>query len=480
MSALIENTDKRVIILYFIGAFLALLVLNVSSLAIILPFSLLFILGIIISPDVAYYAIFASIPIALEVAGGLTVTTLVMPMAVMFLFLNACVHRCSWPISITGREAKFALLFFFSVVISGLLSANVGHAFKDGLVVIVFFIIFYTSLSYINDESSFRKIFWVLIITGVVEAIITVAQVKIGFTLPGKWRLTNMESADLGSEFRADGTTAHPILLAHFLLFTIVVSVAEIMWTQFFWKKVLLVIAVGLMLIAMYYAYSRTAFIALGVTVGMALLMRGKIWRNVILVAALFTVMFVLALKVHSIDDLLNRIEALSFFSSSASQLDLNPSSDSYGFRMEQFVASWGLFQDHPIIGVGFDQAIRYYEPYLPTWAVNYFHPQVIHNIFLQVMCELGIIGSIAFIGLWVSALLSIKNAWAHEQFGRYAKLIFLILIGQLVMGNMNPMMREIWLSLAMASAIGKLALTNKSINNFAAMEQSRMSDVYS
>ncbi len=456
-------TDKRVIYLYIFGAFLAILVLNINSLAIVFPFAVLFLLLILISPDAAYISIIASIPVALEVGGGLTVTTLVMPAAILFLLINASINRCHWPITITGLEAKFALSFFLSIVISAFLSANPGYAVKDGIVTVVFFIIFFTTLTYIKDEASLERLIWVLIITGVIEALITLAQVKIGFTLPGKWRLTNLEGGvDITSEFRADGTTTHAINLAHFLQLSIVATVAQIIWSPALRIKIALGAGLGLMLMAWYYAFSRTSFIAVAITLGLALFMKGKAWRYFILVAGVFGVLMMLTLKFESIDDLLQSVESLSFFSSSASKLDINAGSDSFGFRTEQFVATWGLFLDHPLFGVGFDQGIRYYEPYLPVWAVSYIHPEVIHNIFLAVMCELGLLGLFAFVGLWASAFIAIKKAWMHEQFGRYAKLTFLILIGQLVMGGINPIMREIWLSLAMACAIGKLASQSK------------------
>ena len=464
MNSLI-TTDKRVIALYLFGAFLALLVLNISSIAILFPFVLVFLLATLISPDVAYISIVASIPVALEIGGGLTVTTALMPMAILFLLMNASVGRCHWPITVTGAEALFSMGFFLTIVISAILSANVGFAIKDSMVTIVFFIIFFTTLTYIKDEESLKRLIWVLIITGIVEALITVAQVKIGFTLPGKWRLTNMETLDLNAEFRADGTTTHPITLAHFLQLTIVTTVAQIMWSRTLWIKIILVAGLGVMLMAWYYSFSRSSFIAVGGTLGLALFMKGKAWRYSIMVVGIFSVLLMLTLKFESFSDLLQRVEAMSFFSGSAAKLNINAGSDSYGFRTEQFVGTWGLFLEHPIVGVGFDQGIRHYVPYLPSWAVSYIHPEVIHNIFLAVMCELGLLGLVAFFGLWISAFRSIKNAWTHEQFGRYSKLVFLILIGQIVVGAMNPIMREIWLSLAMAGAIGKLAISNKTIN---------------
>jgi len=290
--------------------------------------------------------------------------------------------------------------------------------------------------------------------------------VKIGFTLPGNWRLTNLEGTDVSEEFRADGTTAHPILLAHYLQFTIVIGAAMFFLSRILLARILLLFSVMLMVIAWYYAFSRTSFIAMAVIFTGYLIIRNKFWRILISSSGVFLLLLMIVLKIQSVNDILVLVDQLNIYNSSISKLDINSGKDSYGFRTEQFYAAWGLFRDNSIIGVGFDQATPLYLPYLPYWANNTSHPEVIHNIFFKVLCEQGILGLIFFIGLWVSAFKSIKKAWSDKTYGCYAKLIFLVLIGQLVMGWMNPMLKEIWLSLGMAAAIGKLVnLKNKDIN---------------
>jgi O-antigen ligase len=459
------SLKKRSVFLFLFGFFLALLVLNSHAMAILFPIAILFGLGLIVYPELAYLAIVMSIPVALEITGGLTVTTTLMPLAFLSLVLNASIYRCRWPVSIASSEEIFALLFFFSLVLSSLLADNAMLAIKESIQTGVFFIIFFTTASYIRDEDSLKRVLWALIIMGIVEALITVAQVKVGFTLPGKWRLTNMEDIDLSDEFRADGTTPHPITLAHFLQFTIVVAVAGLFWSRIGLIKYLLFFGVILMMLAWYYAFSRTSFIAMAITMIAYLFIRGRIWRWLFACAALVILFLVFFLKINSIGEFIGLIEGLNFFSSSISKLNINSGQDSYGFRIEQFYAVWQLFLDNPLFGVGYEQTNPLYLPYLPSWAVNYIHPQTIHNFFFKVLGEQGILGIMAFTALWYAALKSIRKAWFDEQYGRYARLVLLVLIGQLVMGGMNPIMREIWLSLGMAAAIGKLVRWKNSIS---------------
>ncbi len=452
-----EQLNKQKLSLAIFGGILALLVLNSPTLAVLFPFAILIGLSLFIFPKVAYWAIVISIPVAIELMSGLTVTTTLVPIALLSLVLNTSISHCNWPISIRSKEEMYSMLFFFFVGVSSLLAENTIDAIKATIVSGVSFIIFFTSASQIKDERSLKAIMWVLVIIGLIEAIITIAQVKIGFTLPGKWRLTNFEDTDVSEEFRADGTTAHPILLAHYLQFTIVITVGMFFLHRSVIVKILLFFAGLLMVFAWYYAFSRTSFIAMAITLITALFIRNKLWRVLIFCFAALILLFLIVFKIQSINDLLILLDQLSIYSSSTSKLQINSGQNSYGFRVEQFYAAWGVFIDNPIIGVGYEQTPFVYLPYLPYWATNSSHPEVIHNIFFKVLCEQGILGVIVFIGLWIAAFKSIKKAWSDEVYGYYAKIIFLVLIGQLVMGAMNPMLKEIWLSLGISAAIGKL-----------------------
>ncbi len=452
-----EWLTKQNLALSLFGALLAFLVLNSAPLAILFPFAILGGLCIFVFPQTAYWAIVVSIPVAIELFAGLTVTTAVIPIALLSLLLNTGIKRCPWPISLSSKEEQYCFLFFFIIGVSSLLADNTIEAVKATIIGGVSFIIFFTTASQINDEKSLKSILWVLIALGLVEAIITIAQVKIGFTLPGKWRLTNLEGTDVSEEFRADGTTAHPILLAHYLQFSIVTAAAMIFLHRVVIVKILVSITCILMLIAWYYAFSRTSFVAIAITAVSCLYIRNRFWRILISCSGIAVILLMLIFNIKSVNDVMVLLDQLNLYSSSISKLDINSGQDSYGFRAEQFYAAWGVFLDNPIIGVGYEQAPLIYMPYLPFWATNLSHPEVIHNIFFKVLCEQGVLGLFAFLGLWVAALKSIQAAWSDEVYGNYAKIIFLVLVGQLVMGSMNPMLKEIWLSLGMAAAIGKL-----------------------
>ena len=77
--------------------------------------------------------------------------------------------------------------------------------------------------------------------------------------------------------------------------------------------------------------------------------------------------------------------------------------------------AALKVFNDHPIIGVGFGQQAYYTQYYYPRWATinnyefegNYKNKKVLsfppgYNLYTRILCEMGIIGFIS----WLSIIL--------------------------------------------------------------------------
>ena len=95
---------------------------------------------------------------------------------------------------------------------------------------------------------------------------------------------------------------------------------------------------------------------------------------------------------------------------------------------------------------------------YLPSWATHPFHPATIHNTFLEIGSESGIFALAGFVGLWAWAFVCLKRGLDLPEVRPYAALWMSVLVGQLAFLMITPMMREIWLTLPMAIAIGNMA----------------------
>jgi len=86
----------------------------------------------------------------------------------------------------------------------------------------------------------------------------------------------------------------------------------------------------------------------------------------------------------------------------------MNTSDPSFVLRNDHYRWGWAIFKDYPINGTGaggWNALYHQYQDYL-FWTTE------VHNHFLQVMVETGIIGLFAFLSMWVFLLLPIYRRW--------------------------------------------------------------------
>ena len=114
------------------------------------------------------------------------------------------------------------------------------------------------------------------------------------------------------------------------------------------------------------------------------------------------------------------------------------------------------MWADNPIFGVGVGQSIDRSLEYLPSWGQREFGTQEeAHNAFLMAASESGIFALIAFAGLWIWAFRSLARASRDPDYRPFAKVLQIILCGQLVFILVTPIVREIYLTLGVAAAMG-------------------------
>jgi O-antigen ligase len=111
--------------------------------------------------------------------------------------------------------------------------------------------------------------------------------------------------------------------------------------------------------------------------------------------------------------------------------------------RQDQWTIAWRIFLDHPLLGIGLDN-FRLLEgrfTLLPG-SLNHVHlvaetPEVVHNTYLQLLTETGVLGLIGFLAV---SLGSLRAAWLaarrFDTLGRtdYANLARSILVGTIGM----------------------------------------------
>jgi O-antigen ligase len=75
---------------------------------------------------------------------------------------------------------------------------------------------------------------------------------------------------------------------------------------------------------------------------------------------------------------------------------------ESVGYRVGWTQMALEMWRDHPIVGIGPSQFLRYYATYrVDSVPREEYYP---HNTFIQVLAENGVVGLLVFLGLWAYA----------------------------------------------------------------------------
>jgi O-antigen ligase len=191
-------------------------------------------------------------------------------------------------------------------------------------------------------------------------------------------------------------------------------------------RWVLPVLLSPLFLTSLYFSYTRSVWmgVAFGLLVILLLISQGRVRTLVATLACLALLM--------SVTDV-NKL--LSFKRDQESALDVKRSAEQ---RLSFAYVSWKIFQDYPLMGVGFGQFRQVKEPYLNDRTVDLplydIRRLIHHNTILSVLTETGLIG----LGLFVAMLYGWgRHAWRlyrAEGSPPWARAQALLLLGVLVL----------------------------------------------
>jgi O-antigen ligase len=135
----------------------------------------------------------------------------------------------------------------------------------------------------------------------------------------------------------------------------------------------------------------------------------------------------------------------------------------SFYLRLKSMEVAWKLFQDHPFTGVGLGNFVTRSAPY-------FFQRKAVHNVYLQILANLGIFGFLAYMAMCGSVashfLKAIRTRWSKQD-ERMRHLLFYMFVAWLtaLFGDLfGPRDFEylMWLLAAGGLAAGRIALRTR------------------
>ena len=258
------------------------------------------------------------------------------------------------------------------------------------------------------------------------------------------------------NEGRLGGTLGEPNELAAVLVAGLVLALALAAISN---RKPLtrgaMIVAAGLCLLCLFLTLSRGGLVALGVAMIAAVFVAGR-WRGKALAAAAVT---------------LTSLVVFFGFAASASQVARVTESTTSG-RSDLWEVGWRMVKANPVKGVGVGQ--------FQTSAVHYLiepgsiaradliidAPHVAHNLYLQVLSELGLIGLLPFLViLGFPILCTLRAARIFERKGDVrmeviARGVFVALVGMLAADFFlsAQFSKQLWLLLGLGPALLAIA----------------------
>jgi O-antigen ligase len=285
------------------------------------------------------------------------------------------------PYSVLRNTLDLSIVSFVLVSAASLFVTEVrGVAIREFRVIVLEPALFYLILRMTPLD---EKAIWRIADAFVLGAVV-VAAIGLGNLVAGQ----NLITAEGGLP-RIRSVFGSPNNLGLFLGRALPITAAVALLGQSRWRRVLYALAAPIILVAIGFSFSRGA-IFLGVPIGLAVVLifwggRRMVWALVGLGVVGLAALIPLS-NIPRFADLLNPASGTSFF------------------RVQLWRSAWAMFLDHPLLGVGLDN-------FLYTYRGRYILPEAwqepnlphAHNILLDSLTRLGLLGLAAFTAIFAS-----------------------------------------------------------------------------
>lgn len=275
-----------------------------------------------------------------------------------------------------------------------------------------------------------------------------------------------MTSATYGSFTRCSSVFSEPSYLGSYIVSPILLIGADLVYKQkrFFifkrrWLKWLIFFT---LLVAFLLNFSLAGYGTLTVVAGFIFLNK-KLRGRILKIGLVFLIVFILwtSFMFYYLDiDFLSgfsRLERIIAAIKSGSFSSL--SGASFGQRLMGHHRNLSIWWRHPLLGVGINNIQYYYNDYLaPAWF-NYPHIERGGSMWVKTLVEMGILGFIGLLFLWISCLLRMKQYAKlnqDEKWGFVPITFYYVLLTNFVNSFFTHQLVHIqrWFSLSMAVLI--------------------------
>ncbi|MDP4152331.1 MAG: O-antigen ligase family protein [Bacillota bacterium] len=286
--------------------------------------------------------------------------------------------------SVTFDKLDVAVLMFLIVMLllGCATSLNPIKSLYPTMLYAIFLLVYFVAANTMRSKSWAMRAIIAGVASGTISAIVGVYQYFSGFRNSLVWVDTSMFS-DITA--RVIGTFENPNVFGEFLILLIPVAFALLIGKKtggrYEW-----IVSIFFMGLALVYTYSRGAWLAFILAFGLYLLIINKVFIK-LATLCLLAVPFLPAVLPHSV---VGRISSIG-----------NMSDTSTAYRVNIWVGTLRMLKHFWVtgIGTGTDIFTQVYPAYALSGAAYALHP---HNLFLNIIVEMGFLGFICFLFILV------------------------------------------------------------------------------
>jgi O-antigen ligase len=273
---------------------------------------------------------------------------------------------------------------------------------KDALIVLIV-----TTL--LQGVTMVHRVIWALLAAGIFLGTISVYQYLTGTLAYPYWGFGQAEVMHIvgkSSGYRLGGPLGSANAYAQILLVLIPLAFNRLWYERAPGGRLLAAWALGVCGLALVFTFSRGAFVALLVALGIMVVRQPPRPLSLLLTTGLLVPLLLLVPGQYT-----ERLKTLvSAVTSSGQRSDA-----SMRGRWSETLVGWRMFLEHPLVGVGWHNSFVHYRRYAKQVGLDSRHEdRGTHNLYLQIAAETGLLGLSVFAALLCSMFRSLQRAGAH------------------------------------------------------------------
>lgn len=379
------------------------------------------------------------------VVSALGVNWYAMDWILLFSFLSIVLSFFMGGIRRIPKSALALPVVFFLVLLplSAYVGIQHGNSVRDvfaDLRLFFYYVSFFMVLAFVKSQRDLEWIFWGTIVCGIVGAIPEIV---------GSLAATQVDSLT-GQRLPFVRITGwhevnYPVQL--------VGSIAMLPFVRLLRARFLLVVSILVSSIALLLSYARGSWLAAGFGLAMLLVSMLRFAPNLrktlgIVVAAGISAFFIFALLVWM------EIVSLEAFSARATLVSSQTIDISSLARVSEWKEAIDVFQKNPILGAGLGYIFHFY-----AVGIGEVQQIFIHNSYIYVLSKMGLLGFIAFLSIFLTALVMGYQSLKRANWGigmglilSFNAMLFVLMVKSLTTWHLNTITSSLFVGVILGA----------------------------